>query len=210
VGPTAALRSPLGTECASTLSALSGAPMTDPKGYAKTLAMPAGFDAPPPAPIRRRHYSRDHPRRPRRRRVRHQRESRPDPRDPRRHVADRSGHRGGGTTSTWSGTSASSGIFRHQLGITWQWRRPSLDVASRPGARLHTVWRRVRQRPMAARALIVHVQLMVPGSARLEDTNPLEGSSTSETATLGTAHHLRLDSAGERRPQDMAAYPAPG
>jgi hypothetical protein len=26
--------------------ALSGAPMTDPSGYAKTLALPAGFDGP--------------------------------------------------------------------------------------------------------------------------------------------------------------------
>jgi len=75
--------------------------MTDPSGYAKTLALPAGFDAPPPAAIRRRHCSRDHPRRPRRRRGAASNASLDLFRETRgRHVADRSGHRGGGTTST--------------------------------------------------------------------------------------------------------------
>jgi hypothetical protein len=97
--------------------------MTDPSGYAKTLALPAGFDAPrllryddvTAHAITRDGLGAD---------VRGiKRESRPDPRDPRRHVADRSGHRGGGTTSTWSGTSAISGTASHSRSASRPRRR---------------------------------------------------------------------------------------
>jgi hypothetical protein len=82
--------------------------MTDPSGYAKTLALPAGFDAPRLLrydDVTAHAMTRD--------------DLGADARGinasldliretPRRHVADRSGHRGGGTTSTWSGTSATT------------------------------------------------------------------------------------------------------
>jgi hypothetical protein len=85
---------PPDTEPAGAAQRTGGSP---PGGLPAALRRrPADSDAgPSPQHLERRHRT-VWARRARRRRPRHQRESRLHPRDPRRHVTDRSGHRGGG------------------------------------------------------------------------------------------------------------------
>jgi hypothetical protein len=140
--------------------------MTAPSGYAKTLALPTGFDAPrllryddvTAHAISRDDLGAD---------VRGiNLESRPDPRDPRRHLADRSGHRGGGTTSTWSDTRASSGTASHSRS------------ASRPRRRLY----RLRIPPPEWRAA-VGAHFTRPYGPRFVRTNRSRHTSPSNRST---------------------------
>jgi hypothetical protein len=154
--------------------------MTDPSGYAKTLALPAGFDAPrllryddvTAHAITRDDLGAD---------VRGINASL----DLIREVADGSGHRGGGTTSTWSGTSASSRTASHSRS------------ASRPSRRLY---RRLPMPPPEWRAAVEarFTRPYGPRFVRRARVRPLEarlGASTAPRPWTGSG-------SAARRPDD--------